>query len=343
MRFTSLVLKLATIDILTASRCRCLLCGFFYAFCLKTHPQRRHLQNVDASNISSIPLFMSVVISQPNQKESNVKKTKRIKTLINGERTLVRVPQKFEKNIKCKELRSKIERAGGFNLEHQKCIKDNYCLQVSCPSCNRRLRLKLLHFAEEEKLHLGSWFLITIRIPNGFKLPGDASPYLEFKKNLHLKRAIQRLRRTKNRSRNMKPLRIIGALEAPCKTIENIPQRRQLHAHMLVSGLSKVELKKALSFIREIPTPHDKSLIKVDIKRIKRGKDNFISTLSYSVKQPIVKHSFPSAKTNKPIYCFPSKSELLELIGNYGLGSKCTDRILTVGFRVSAKGFIRLK
>lgn len=262
---------------------------------------------------------------------------------LDGQRHKFWAPSHFETKEACEKVRRCLLRAGAICPSLFECYPGMRCGKLICPVCNRILRIKLLATCRTHRWHQRNWLLATIRLPNVFRDPGDAEPFDDLKNHPIIANFLQRLRRLHHKESGADPLLLIGAMEASFRTIANVPARRTLHAHFMISGPSGNQIRAATSFINNTPSSSDSSLFPVDTRPVGNTREDFILAMSYAVKQPILKLSFPNAQSRSGRQQIPKPAEIFELCSNFGLKRGCTDRLALIGIRYQNSRFVVLR
>ncbi len=209
------------------------------------------------------------------------------------------------------------------------CTKAQRCESGYCPVCIRLLRKKLLSFAERERLHELPWVYVTLCFKGWGIKPGDSSAFGKLRDHHLIKGVIRNLSRQPG-----PPLIVIGGIETVFITLNNEPLVKPMHIHVLVSGRSKEQIRKAVGnrILRTEGQPFPDHYADVE-----PTFDDFVKALSYSFKQPFWKKSRLRA-SDVGTKQFPKPNELRELAGNYGVHG-WSGRLILCGVRFAGGRF----
>ena len=213
------------------------------------------------------------------------------------------------------------------------------CQRATCPTCTRRMRKDLVAFADRELLHQRDWFFVTAFFA-GWTFPdGDATTMPPFRSSRVVQNLRQRLRRHASGE-----LLVIGAVDAVFIHRANVAKGTCFHVHLLVTGASKSEIRKAFATL-----PLDREFhVPLQIKRVAKSasalktRQNFLESLTYCVKQPYWAAHYPDAKNASKQRSFPKPRELAQIVGHFGKRS-ISDRLILGAVRYEHGRFAMVK
>ena len=217
------------------------------------------------------------------------------------------------------------------------CTTDKPCNSRLCALCTRAMRLAAAKLVFDEGLYEDRWYQATLR-PHFSLSPGDHACFDETGHKAAANRLLQRLRRFHqtlvSRDPLTPPLRVIGSFEVGYKTIANVPQRKSLHWHFLISGVSATAIKQLAQLCiypaKGVRNPYD-------VRPVDQHPRGFLRALTYCMAQPFHKDSYSHADAH-PRPQELKLPELYELASNYG-GGNCASRLSLVGFRYERDQF----
>lgn len=246
------------------------------------------------------------------------------------------LPTGFETKKFCKSLRHKAYSAAtlpktrsytGFNLPEE-CKKEKRCRSGLCPICMRSFRSKFMCFAEDQKFHERQWYFVTIFVDGWTVQPEDYSPFGQLKKNEDIHSLLNKIRKLK-----APDTLLFGCIETVYKTKDNLPIGKPFHLHLMVSGLSKLELMECIK--KCITLSSEAVPLRCDL--VKDTKEDFIKSASYVIKQPFWKRS-ESADGFKKLQT-PGLLELAELGSNLGAHA-VGERFFYIGMKFAGSKLI---
>lgn len=229
------------------------------------------------------------------------------------------LPEGFETQSQASErrgelitaLRGRDQMAEALADELELCTTDERCELESCPECLRDFRIWLLREGLQIIEAQKHWFACSI-VPKGFSVPPGELHTLD------LERQIKRFRMQIARS-DLKDALIIGGVDFSLNIHDNADALWQGHLYLLVSGLKRRELEKALrKTFKAEPTalrPFHKTLI-----------SGHRCPLSYSYKSVFLRRSGyvqgGVAKIRELPLKSPGLAEIAMFLGESAVGSR---------------------
>jgi hypothetical protein len=239
----------------------------------------------------------------------------------------------FEKWSTCSKLRiavaNSLRRLGWDHHNVRYCRSAAPCKSGLCPSCIRQLRVSLLDFLDDQKLYERRWHFVTIRVAGWTIAPGDHRPFGPLRDH-HL---VENLR-TKLRRMAIPDLLVFGSIETVYNTVGNVPCGKPFHLHLMIAGLTKVQIEEAVR--ATIPLSDDP--VPLDIVPVPATYPDFARAASYAFKQPVQKRSKRDGEDRRGKLRWPQAAELRELLSNLGVHG-WTERLILMGIRCDGGRF----
>lgn len=206
----------------------------------------------------------------------------------------------------------------------ERCTKEIRCYSGLCPICHRLFRLKFLKFCSAKYLFERDWVQITIRRQLWTMKGGDFQPFYTFMGQDRLKNVREIVNLTQTFSRhhakktNQEPLLIVGSVETTYDITNSSKVQKPFHVHLMVSGLSLVEINKVTDKLSrklrklepDLPRP-------VDVRNVGPKVTGAKTALSYVIKQPYWRVS-KNEKNPRGRKQSPKPNDFAELANNFG-------------------------
>ena len=256
----------------------------------------------------------------------------------------LKTAQRLRKNLgygiaKCVEV------VGPEELKPRECKKGHRCRSGLCPVCVRLFRKALVRLASINRWHERGWCFLTISIKSWVMQSADFRRFTEFtnagpkglKDIKEVNNLIMRLRRANAERMASDPstpaLLVIGSLETVFRTVDNKPDGKPFHLHLIISGVgsSKVEEIADALFGKERKVGLH---FPFDLKKVEPTPEDLVSVLTYCVAQPFVKESYINRQSMTGRMQMPKSAEIAELASNLG-PLTMSERLILVGLRVA--------
>lgn len=222
-------------------------------------------------------------------------------------------------------LANVLRRRGHKQTAISECRPGNRCGRDICQVCTRYLREELFDFVCREQLYTRRWYFVTIRVAGWKVAPGDLTEFQNVRRLKSVANVLKQFGR-----KDGKKVLVIGSIETLLVMMNNVPAGKPWHVHMMVSGLSKEEIDKAVRKAFKL----DKSVSNpLDIQLVKNTLPDFFNVLSYCYKSCLVKKS-KRDPDDWGVRQRLTTAELYELACNIGWAN-------TLGFRYILKGILR--
>lgn len=250
------------------------------------------------------------------------------------------VPAKFESLEQARRERKLIRDAiDGLHSDvsdpvmfFETCAKYGRCSSGLCPVCERLFRLRLIRFLTDNNLRKLRWYMVTVIVKNWKIAPGDFTRFGSLNDNQVVKNICRALSSTKTNT----PVLAFGSVETVFNLVDNEPYAKPFHIHLMVSGLARNAIRKAIG---ETGVLCDEANKPLEVRRVKPSVTSFLRAATYVCKQPLKqrrKTSDPGAQYGH--HEFPYTRHLGELISNYG-DINTGDRWVSIGINYSHDQF----
>jgi hypothetical protein len=129
------------------------------------------------------------------------------------------------------------------------------------------------------------------------------------------------------------PLLFIGSLETVYRTVNNVPDGKPFHLHLIISGVSAERVKKiaeALFGKQRKVGQH----FPIHLDEVEHTPEGFVRVLTYCAAQPFVKEAYINSESKTGRMQMPKSNEIAELASNFG-PLTMSGRLILVGLRVA--------
>lgn len=227
-------------------------------------------------------------------------------------------------------------------LKLKECKTGNRCQSGLCPICHRLFRRKALRFFKVAGFHQHQWVLATVRQKRWEMKGGDKISFAKFNGHNNsdditdipeLRNLIQCLRRKHKSLGRSEKLVIIACVETTYQIVANRIVTLPFHFHLMISGLSKIEIEEASRKLRKGLGPSVSGMPRaIDIQSVGNNRREIIDSLSYVLKQPFWKISKSTSDVKRGKKQTPNAQQLAELAYCFG-PLECTGRFTFVGLK----------
>ncbi|KAB2657813.1 hypothetical protein F9K94_06215 [Brucella tritici] len=213
------------------------------------------------------------------------------------------------------------------------CADNGRCNSGFCPVCERLFRLRLVRFVTQNKLRKLKWYMVTVIVKDWNIAPGDFTRFGYFNDHPVVEKICEALSSTKTNT----PVLAFGSVETVFNLVDNEPYAKPFHIHLMVSGLARNAIRKAIGGTGVLCDEANKPL---EVRQVNPSVTSFLRAATYVCKQPLKqrrKTSAPGAQYGSPEFPYPKL--LGELISNYG-DIKTGDRWVSIGINYRHDQFL---
>jgi hypothetical protein len=213
------------------------------------------------------------------------------------------------------------------------CADNGRCNSGFCPVCERLFRLRLVRFVTQNKLRKLRWYMVTVIVKDWNIAPGDFTRFGYFNDHPVVEKICEALSSTKTNT----PVLAFGSVETVLNLVDNEPYAKPFHIHLMVTGLARNAIRKAIGGTGVLCDEANKPL---EVRQVKPSVTSFLRAATYVCKQPLKqrrKTSDPGAQYGHPEFPYPR--HLGELISNYG-DINTGDRWVSIGINYKHDQFL---